>query len=96
MINFSPLGEVNALGFKFSRGINAWVLVLANKCGVEASAVYTGTSVILRVGYGKVDVLGILGMGEDGLLVADTEQAPELRWNDILKGLESVDVYGGA
>ena len=69
------------------------VVVLANKCGVEESAVYTVTSVIPRVGHGQVDVLGILGKDEDGLLVADTEQRPAFMWDDTLKYLEPVDDF---
>jgi hypothetical protein len=53
------------------------IVVLANRCGTEAEAVYAGTSCVLGIEDGEVKVYGILGRGEEGLLVADTTQPPQ-------------------
>ena len=45
-------------------------VVLCNRTGEEEGAVYAGTSCVLRVGNGKVDVLGGLGR-EEGVLCVD-------------------------
>ena len=45
-------------------------VVVCNRTGEEEGAVYAGTSCILHVGKGEVDVLGILGR-EEGVLYVD-------------------------
>lgn len=54
------------------------VLVCANRCGWERGACYAGSSCVMRVGKGKVEIWGLLGRAEDGLLVVDTEERPGL------------------
>lgn len=50
------------------------IIVLANRCGVEDEAVYAGTSAVLGLNAGEVEVYGILGRGEKDLLVVDTSK----------------------
>ena len=55
------------------------VVVIANRSGEEeGQARYAGTSWIGKVGKGKVEMWGVLGRGEERVLVADTEM--ETRW----------------
>jgi hypothetical protein len=53
------------------------IVVLANRCGVEDEAVYTGTSCVLGIENGEVKLYGVLGRGEKRLLVVDTSETPE-------------------
>ena len=48
------------------------IVIFANRCGVEGNAVYAGTSAVLGVRSGVITVYGLLGRGQEGLLVADT------------------------
>lgn len=53
------------------------VVVVANRCGEEEpDARYAGTSWIGRIGRGKIEAWGLLGRGEESVLVADTEKEP--------------------
>jgi protein N-terminal amidase len=55
-------------------------VVVANRCGEEGpEARYAGTSWVGKVGRGNVGVWRILGKGEEGVLVVDTEEE-EIRW----------------
>lgn len=55
------------------------IVVLANRCGTEAEATYAGTSAVLGLNDGEVMVYGLLGRGEEELLVVDTDQPPRAR-----------------
>jgi protein N-terminal amidase len=48
------------------------IVVFANRCGVEDEAVYAGTSAVLGIQGGEVKVYGMLGRGEQKLLIIDT------------------------
>lgn len=50
------------------------ILVFANRCGSEGESSYAGTSCVLRIKDGKIEVLDILGRAEEGLLIVDTVQ----------------------
>lgn len=52
------------------------IVVLANRSGVEDDAVYVGTSAVLGIEGGEVRLYGVLGRGEEELLVVDTEKGP--------------------
>jgi hypothetical protein len=52
------------------------IVVLANRAGIEDDAVYAGTSVVLGIHHGEVSVYGILGRGENKLLLVDTSSPP--------------------
>ncbi|KAK3994721.1 hypothetical protein QBC44DRAFT_285459 [Cladorrhinum sp. PSN332] len=52
------------------------IVVFCNRAGTEGEVTYTGTSAVLGVKAGNVFVYGILGRGESGLLVVDTNQPP--------------------
>ncbi|KAI0852298.1 carbon-nitrogen hydrolase [Daldinia vernicosa] len=52
------------------------IVVFANRCGIEDDAVYAGTSAVIGIKDGEVNVYGILGRGEKELLVVDTDAAP--------------------
>ncbi|KAI0859224.1 carbon-nitrogen hydrolase [Xylaria cubensis] len=52
------------------------IVVFCNRTGIESDAVYAGTSAVIGVKDGEVNVYGILGRGEKDLLVVDTEKPP--------------------
>jgi hypothetical protein len=51
-------------------------IVLANRTGIENEAVYAGTSAVIGILAGEVKLYGILGRGENELLIVDTEKPP--------------------
>jgi protein N-terminal amidase len=53
------------------------IVVFANRCGVEDEAVYAGTSAVLGIQGGEVKVYGMLGRGEEELLIVDTNEHPK-------------------
>ncbi|MCJ1470635.1 Carbon-nitrogen hydrolase [Pseudocyphellaria aurata] len=54
------------------------IVVIANRCGEEPpQARYAGTSWIGRVGQGRIEAWGMLGRGEENVLVADLTQTPQ-------------------
>lgn len=55
---------------------NEIIVVFCNRTGFEDDAVYAGTSTVLGVVDGEVNVYGILGRGVKDLLVVDTDDAP--------------------
>lgn len=50
------------------------ILVMANRCGVEGKACYAGTSTVMQVSRGEVNMWDICGKGEERCLVVDTEE----------------------
>ncbi|KAL7936751.1 carbon-nitrogen hydrolase [Trichoderma chlorosporum] len=52
------------------------IVVFANRCGTEGEATYAGTSTVVGIQSGEIWVYGIMGRGETGLLVVDTESEP--------------------
>jgi protein N-terminal amidase len=60
-----------------AQGEREVIVVLANRCGTEAEAIYAGTSCVLGIKDGEVMLYGILGRGEEKLLVVDTTQPPQ-------------------
>ncbi|KJR83788.1 amidase [Sporothrix schenckii 1099-18] len=52
------------------------IVVLCNRSGTERDAVYAGTSTVLGIKNGEVNLYGVLGRGVKELLVVDTEKAP--------------------
>ncbi|KAL7913772.1 carbon-nitrogen hydrolase [Trichoderma velutinum] len=52
------------------------IVVFANRCGTEGEATYAGTSAVVGIQSGEIWVYGIMGRGETGLLVVDTESEP--------------------
>lgn len=71
------------------QGVNEVVVVCGNRCGeekggnpcgqAEAGVRYAGTSWIGRVGAGEVKIWRVLGRGEEGLCIADTDTEPTLK-----------------
>lgn len=55
------------------------ILIFANRCGIEADALYAGTSAVLGIQDGEVKVYGVLGRGVKQLLVVDTDDGPLAR-----------------
>jgi hypothetical protein len=51
------------------------ICVFANRPRTESGLVYTGTSTVLGIKGGQVIVYGMLGHGEEKLLVVDTEHS---------------------
>ncbi|KAL1839576.1 hypothetical protein VTJ49DRAFT_1397 [Mycothermus thermophilus] len=52
------------------------IVIIANRSGTEDNATYAGTSAVLGIRDGEVAVYGLLGRGEEGLLVIDTDMPP--------------------
>ncbi|KAK7427009.1 hypothetical protein QQZ08_006436 [Neonectria magnoliae] len=52
------------------------IVVFCNRTGSEDEALYAGTSAVIGIQAGEVKVYGILGRGEKGLLVVDTNADP--------------------
>ncbi|KAI8958641.1 carbon-nitrogen hydrolase [Daldinia sp. FL1419] len=71
------------------------IIVFANRCGIEDDAVYAGTSAVIGIKDGEVNVYGILGRGEKELLVVDTDSPPfaklVYRPDDNTSGVTSTD-----
>ncbi|KAM0257431.1 hypothetical protein ACHAQJ_004377 [Trichoderma viride] len=55
------------------------IVVFANRCGTEAETTYVGTSAVIGIQSGEIWVYGIMGRGETGLLVVDTDAEPYAR-----------------
>jgi protein N-terminal amidase len=55
------------------------LVVLANRCGNEDETVYVGSSCVVGIDHGKINVYGILGRGEEKLLVVDTNAPPTIK-----------------
>lgn len=60
-----------------SEGEDEIICVFANRTGSEEEAVYAGTSAVLGIQEGEVKVYGILGRGENKLLIVDTSDRPK-------------------
>lgn len=56
------------------KGLEEVILIFANRCGVEGTASYAGTSSVVRMRQGNIELLGQLGRAEEDLLLVDTEQ----------------------
>ncbi|TLD17189.1 uncharacterized protein PgNI_01077 [Pyricularia grisea] len=52
------------------------ILVFANRCGIERDVLYAGTSAVMGIQNGEVNIYGVLGRGTKHLLVVDTDNAP--------------------
>ncbi|KAH6607340.1 hypothetical protein Trco_003653, partial [Trichoderma cornu-damae] len=52
------------------------IVVFCNRTGVEEEATYAGTSAVIGIREGEVNVYGLLGRGDKGLLVVDTASPP--------------------
>lgn len=52
------------------------IVVFANRCGTEGETLYAGTSAVIGIRGGEVNIYGLLGRCEKNLLVVDTNQAP--------------------
>lgn len=52
------------------------IVIFANRCGIEGDATYAGTSTVVGIQSGEIWVYGIMGRGETGLLVVDTDSEP--------------------
>lgn len=52
------------------------IVVFCNRCGMEDETVYAGTSAVVGIKEGVVNVYGILGRSEKSLLVVDTGSKP--------------------
>lgn len=52
------------------------IIVFCNRTGIEGNAVYAGTSAVIGIQEGEVNVYGLLGRGVKELLVVDTDDAP--------------------
>ncbi|KAL2130891.1 hypothetical protein VTI74DRAFT_5821 [Chaetomium olivicolor] len=55
------------------------IVVFCNRTGTEGEVTYTGTSAVIGIKRGEVYVYGVLGRGENELLVVDTSQPPRTK-----------------
>jgi protein N-terminal amidase len=53
-----------------------WYVVLANRCGLEKSVCYAGSSTVIKVEDGGVSLFETCGRGEEKLCVVDLEGEP--------------------
>ncbi|KAF4119655.1 protein N-terminal amidase [Geosmithia morbida] len=56
------------------------IVVFCNRAGTEGAATYAGTSAVIGILDGQVKVYGLLGRGDQELLVADTDQPPHAKF----------------
>ncbi|KAF1971720.1 carbon-nitrogen hydrolase [Bimuria novae-zelandiae CBS 107.79] len=54
-----------------------WYVVLANRCGVEKSVCYAGSSTVVKIEGGDVSLFETCGRGEERVCVVDLESAPK-------------------
>ncbi|CAK7243044.1 MAG: hypothetical protein STHCBS139747_004552 [Sporothrix thermara] len=52
------------------------IVVFCNRCGTEDEAVYAGTSSVIGIKDGEINLYGVLGRGTKELLVIDTQEEP--------------------
>lgn len=55
------------------------IVVFANRSGIEDEVVYAGSSCVLGIHDGEVAVYGLLGRGQQELLVVDTSMPPKAK-----------------
>lgn len=55
------------------------IVVFANRCGYEGDATYAGTSAVVGIQRGEIRLYGMLGRGEERLLVVDTSLPPRAK-----------------
>jgi hypothetical protein len=55
------------------------IVVFANRCGVEDDVVYAGTAAVLGILNGEVRIYGMLGRGDEELLVTNTGSRPTMK-----------------
>lgn len=65
------------------QGVEKCIVVCANRCGVEGSCVYAGTSTVILFEDGLVSVYDILGKMEEKCLVVDLAKVGALRFIPI-------------
>lgn len=54
----------------------AWYVVLANRCGVEKSVCYAGSSTVIKIEDGGVSLFETCGKGEEKVCVIDLGSNP--------------------
>ena len=52
------------------------IVIFCNRTGMERDTVYAGTSTVVGIKDGEVNVYGLLGRGEEELLIVDTMSPP--------------------
>jgi protein N-terminal amidase len=55
------------------------IIVFANRSGIEGDAVYAGTSAVIGIQEGEVNIYGVLGRSAKDMLVVDTDLAPWIK-----------------
>jgi len=64
------------------------LVVIGNRCGVEGDVRYVGSSLVAKMGRGKIMIWDVLGRDEERLLIVNTDEQPKFSWED---GLQSLD-----
>lgn len=54
-----------------------WYVVLANRCGVEKSVCYAGSSTVLKIEAGTVSLFETCGKSEERCLIVDLDERPK-------------------
>ena len=57
-----------------ARDLDEIIIIFANLTGVEDEAVYAGTSAVIGIKGEEITLYGLLGRGEEELLVVDTSR----------------------
>jgi protein N-terminal amidase len=57
-----------------ARSLDEIIIVFANRTGVEDEVVYAGTSAVVGIKGEEITLYGLLGRGEEELLVVDTSK----------------------
>jgi hypothetical protein len=55
------------------------IVVFANRTGVENDSIYAGSSAVVGIKNGEVNIYGILGRGDKELLIVDTGEKPQAK-----------------
>lgn len=54
-----------------------WYVVLSNRCGIEKSVCYAGSSTVVKIESGNVTLFETCGRGEEKIVVIDLDSAPK-------------------
>lgn len=54
-----------------------WYVVLSNRCGIEKSVCYAGSSTVVKIESGDVTLFETCGRGEEKIIVIDLDSAPK-------------------
>jgi protein N-terminal amidase len=77
---FQPLVEKEENGDE-EEGSGPMYVVLANRCGVEKSVCYAGSTTVMKIENGEVSLYETLGKAEEKCLIVDLDEVSGLIWS---------------